>query len=432
MQLLIAAVLTVVTLTACGGGGESGLESPALLDNTDCAAAAAAAVDFYQPPDPLPRGRPGDLIRCQPLISALSTLSKGTLIMYLSSNVHGAPIAVTGAVFEPLRPWKGTGPRPLLGFTVGTMGQGDQCAPSRTLAEGLHYSAPLDLMAQYEVPFILDLLDQGIAVAVTDYEGFGTPGVHTYLNPRAEARANIDAVRAAQRLPGADIPAQGPVAFAGYSQGGGAAGGTAEALLSYGPELDVVGIYAGAVPRDIPELLDYLDGGMIAGVQAWYLNGLAYLYPELAGPINTRLSEAGKAMLHAGADQCIFENAVEYGYRRSSQYTVGGDSIADLLRSPALRGVVSEQRLGALRPPVPVLIGISAGDDVAPPAGAKQLAADWCALGALVEYYELPLPLIPGQTIAGHVGAAPQIYSIKAKGWLRDRFAGVPAVRQCP
>lgn len=59
MQLLIAAVLTVDTLTACGGGGESGLESPALLDNTDCAAAAAAAVDFHQPPDPLSRSRPG-------------------------------------------------------------------------------------------------------------------------------------------------------------------------------------------------------------------------------------------------------------------------------------------------------------------------------------------------------------------------------------
>ncbi len=102
--------------------------------------------------------------------------------------------------------------RPIVAFAPGTQGLADQCAPSRQMAEGTEYEA---------LP-VKGLLDEGYAVVVTDYQGLGTSGAHTYLNREVQGRTVLDSVRAAQRLTAAGLPAAGPVALCGYSQGGGA------------------------------------------------------------------------------------------------------------------------------------------------------------------------------------------------------------------
>lgn len=157
--------------------------------------------------------------------------------MYRSSDAHGDPVAVTGTVLEPTVSWGGPGPRPLVSFASGTIGQGDHCAPSHLLLDNLvRYRPPTDIIAGYDNAFVYALLARGFAVAVTDYEGLGTPATHTYLNPWSEAHAMIDVARAAQRLDGTSIPSDGPVGFWGYSQGGGAAGGASERVGDYAPE----------------------------------------------------------------------------------------------------------------------------------------------------------------------------------------------------
>jgi hypothetical protein len=50
---------------------------------------------------------------------------------------------------------------------------------------------------------------------LTDDEGLGTPGVHTYVNRKAEGYAVLGAIRAARGLPEAGLPDDGPVAIAG-------------------------------------------------------------------------------------------------------------------------------------------------------------------------------------------------------------------------
>lgn len=429
---LLAAM--VVSLAGCGsssGGGISVADGRDTGISKDCAAAAAAAADFYLPPEPLPPGRPGDVLRCQESYTTLlSAVAKGTRIMYLSTDVHGAPIAVTGAVFEPLAPWSGPGERPLVGYTVGTHGQGDQCAPSRLLADVAHVD-PLDPMLEYEATHMLDMLAQGWAIVVTDYQGLGTPGHHAWLSRAAEAHANIDAVRAARRLPGTGIPADGPLAFGGYSQGGNAAGATAELLSSYGPELHPVGIYVGAPPRDIPEQAQYIDGGLASGYMGYYLNGLAANYPEVEAVLDERLNDAGKTLLRDVAGQCLFGTSLAYGYRQDSSFTVSGESFSELLQSDELRDLVARDHLGNVAPSMPVLLATGSNDEVVPPAGVRQLFADWCARGATAELYDLPLPLIPIGSGAGHVANYP-IAHAKARGWLQDRFAGVPAASTCP
>ncbi|AQA23895.1 secretory lipase family protein [Rhodococcus sp. MTM3W5.2] len=250
-------------------------------------AAAAPTADFYTPPADLTASAPGDLIRTEPSELALRVPgtdgafpADGRRIMYRSTDANGAANAVTGTYLEPQRPWEGPGPRPLVSLAVGTHGQGDQCAPSKLLNQLLTFQAPIGLMTEYEVLGINALLLQGIAVVVTDYDGLGTPGMHTYVNRAAEAHAVLDAARAARNLPGTSITPAGPVGFWGYSQGGGAAAAAAELAADYAPELQVKGTYAGAPPADLGATLAQIDGSFLTGAIGYAINGLAQAYPS--------------------------------------------------------------------------------------------------------------------------------------------------------
>src|SRR5690606_36337652 len=112
-------------------------------------------------------------------------------IEYNSTAADGKSNTVSGTVLVPEDDREG--PRPLLTYAVGTVGIGDRCAPSAGFPKGETREAPL----------IEGALLRGWAVAVTDYEGLGTPGTHTYTVGRAAGTAVLDAARAAQRLPDA-------------------------------------------------------------------------------------------------------------------------------------------------------------------------------------------------------------------------------------
>ncbi len=75
---------------------------------------------FYTPPDPLPPGEPGDLIRTEPARLVLepsgqlgAIMATGTRIMYRSTDSRGNPNVVTGMYFEPHNDWPHGGPRPV-------------------------------------------------------------------------------------------------------------------------------------------------------------------------------------------------------------------------------------------------------------------------------------------------------------------------------
>ncbi len=87
-------------------------------------------------------------------------------MMYLSESIHGEAIAVTGTAVVPSTAAPDGG-RPILSVAHGTTGIADQCAPS--------HDPSRDLAAQAR------FIDAGYLVAVTDYEGLGTPGRHPYL-----------------------------------------------------------------------------------------------------------------------------------------------------------------------------------------------------------------------------------------------------------
>ena len=378
-------------------------------------AAPARADDFYTPPSTLPATN-GDVVRSEPSAFHLDPLrtipAPATVhrIMYRSTDAHGAPMAVTGAVLTPTKPWAGRGQRPVVGYAVGTQGSGDQCAPSRQLAAG----------TEYEGGFLSGLLARGYGVAVTDYQGLGTPGVHTYVVRAATGHAVLDAVRAAQRLDVAGLPDAGPVALAGYSQGGGGSAAGAELEPAYAPELDLRGAYAGAVPAALDAVARSLDGGAFAGFMLYAINGLDAAYPELDMP--TVLNDAGDAAFVATQGQCTVETVANYAFVRSSSLTVSGESASALLEREPYRSVIAEQQIGIRSPVAPALVVHSTLDDVVPYAQGRAMARSWCAMGARVHFETSVAPT--------HVGAAAAAFPV-AFGWLEARFAGLPAVGNC-
>ncbi|MDH6680189.1 hypothetical protein M2284_004415 [Rhodococcus sp. LBL1] len=395
--------------------------------------AATAEVDFYQPPPTLP-GAAGDVIRTEPMPlvwQAGAFPAKATRIMYRSNDTHGSANAVTGTFFDPALPWNGPGPRPLVSLAPGTQGQGDQCAPSKTMGTVLAYTPPSNVIASYEVVFVNALLSRGIAVVVTDYEGLGTPGIHTYVNRASEAHAVLDAARAAKRLPGTGITPDGPVAFWGYSQGGGASAAAAELQPEYAPELDVRGAYAGAPPAELSATLEQIDGTILTGAIGYTLNGLVQAYPEARPMVEEVMNDRGRQMLADVQNQCVGETRMTYGFQHTSSFTRTGEPLSVVAaREPLAKALIAEQRIGNRTPKAPVLIESGVNDDLVPFGQARQLADDWCAKGATVQFSENLLPPVrPG---AGINHAAPYpLGSPEALDWITDRFHGVPAPGNC-
>jgi hypothetical protein len=379
-------------------------------------AAPAGAADFYDPPSPLPAGHPGDIIRHQSsqffldptkLVPAPAKVQR---IMYSSTDTHGDPVAVTGTVLTPNVPWTGPGSRPIISYAAGTQGLGDQCAPSKALAAG----------DEYEGPFISGLLARGYAVVITDYEGLGTPGVHTYVNRKAEGYAVLDALRAAQRLPDAGLPDNGPVAIAGYSQGGGASAAAAELQSSYAPELNLKGAYAGAVPADLAAVAKNLDGHYAVGFLMFAVASMNYAYPDLN--IASVLNDKGKAVEAQVENECTVDSIVKHAFARTADLTADGRPITDYLAEQPFAGVVAEQQIGLTPPKAPVLVAHSALDDIVPFEQGRAMARSWCAEGATVQFDTLAVPT--------HVGGAVAAYP-DAFAWLDRRLHGAAAPDNC-
>lgn len=375
---------------------------------------ARAAGDFYAAPATVD-GPPGSVLRSEAMTFYLDPLrtirstAAATRVMYATRDRSGAPIAVTGTVLVPPIPWIGPGRRPVVGYAAGTQGMGDQCAPSRQLAAG----------SEYEGVFISGLLARGYAVAMTDYQGLGTAGTHTYMVREAQAHAVLDMVRAAQRLPGTGLPSAGPVMLAGYSQGGGATAAAAELAPSYAPDLDVTGAVAGAVPADLGAVAANLDGGLYSAFALYAVAGQSAAYGlDLDAFLNAR----GTSVIQAVTGECVAESIALHAFTRSSDLTKDGRSLTELAAAEPFRSIVADQRIGRLKPTVPVLVTHSALDDVIPYAVGRRLASDWCARGANVAFSPNITPT--------HVGGAVPSFA-KQFAFLEARVAGLPQVSDC-
>jgi alpha-beta hydrolase superfamily lysophospholipase len=321
-----------------------------------------ALAPFYQPPDPLPDGRPGDIIRAEPLGVAVDG-GRALRILYLSEAGDGTPRAASGMVFIP--EVRGpAGGRPVISWAHGTIGLGDTCAPSRT-------SSPTR-----NLPWISQMLARGWVVTATDYAGLGTPGPSGYLISAEEGRDVINAVRAARSLPSTGAGNRW-IAW-GHSQGGHAALAAGSLAAGYAPDLTLEGVATAAPAAELARLFNtqwntanaWVIGSDVAG--AW-----PDFYPELArddilsangeqhwkGLFNDCLSRAVSTAL-------IRQDVLRQDFFRMSPW-----------QSPAWRERVRENTPRPLPASMPFFVGQSTADSVVLPETTASLINRWCATG---------------------------------------------------
>lgn len=440
-QLSVLRSALAAALVVVGGAALTTPAASAQGSSTD------PAPGFYHPPAELPAAE-GALIRAEPfpLAGAVPAIpgaeavtdhavplsTDAHRIMYRSTGAQGRPIAVTGAYLQPRAPWTGPGTRPLVVMAPGTVGQGDACGPSKAFQNLANVQTePLSVGLGYEIIQAYALLSRGYAVAVTDYEGLGTPGVHTYVHREASARAVLDIARAATAVPGADVGERPRTVFTGYSQGGASAAAAAELHPTHAPDVNLVGTAAGSPPADLLATLEQVDGTAIAGVIGYALNSLAEGQPEIRERLDVHLNDAGQGMLRDTSTQCIGETAFQFGFHTTAQYTRTGRSAIELVREdPVALAVADRQRIGRLAPTTPVRVLSVTNDDVVPGHQSLQLGRDWCAQGAAVQMdVDHTPPVIPGLVVNHGV---PMISGLPATlQYLDDRIAGRPAPSNC-
>lgn len=411
-----ASVSALAVIAASATAASVLTAAPAAAEPMSPAPVAQANEEFYQPPSPLPDGDDGDIIRHEETTFFLDPLkltrapADAQRVMYLSNDTHGEPNAVTGTVLTPHKEWDGPGERPIVGYAAGTQGMADRCAPSRAMESG----------TEYEGIFIKGMLARGYAVALTDYEGLGTPGVHTYVNRKASAHAVLDMVRAAQRLPEADLPSDGPVLTAGYSQGGGASAAAAELQPEYAPDLDLRGSFAGAPPADLAAVAEQLDGHYAAAFLLFAVAGMHEAYPNLG--IDEMLNDKGREVRTKIENSCTGDGLIGNLLRRTSELTADGRPIGAYLDEEPFRSAVEEQRIGTVPPQAPVYVAHSRLDDIVPYEQGRDMARSWCGGGATVQFDTVAIPTHVG----GYVAAYPKAYR-----WLDQRVKGEQPPTNC-
>ena len=360
-------------------------------------------------------------------------------IRYASINSNGEPVEVTGYVIDPITPWQGDGPTPTIVMAPGTRGAGDLCAPSaapdlisgleiQTNADGQPY---LSVNANYELPLQYLANLAGIRIISTDYMGMGTSDHHTYVNSVEEAHAVLDAARAGLQAAGA--PADSPVGFAGYSQGGGAAAAAAEHKGNYAPELNLVGTFAGAPPADLRQVLEAVDNSSIVAALGYTLNGFVDRYPALQRIIDEEFNEEGKRFLHDAEISCIGDATINWGFTDTRTLTKSGDSFSEVInRHPELSNLVEAQKLGTQPVSGPIMVSNSGDDDLIPFAQATTMARQYCAQGSQVQFLHTDVPPVLPELKAGVNHALP-LFTDMPQGlqYLIDRFHGIAPRNDC-
>ena len=428
---LLAVVIGAVGLVACSSSSDeaSGPTTSFLGDNP-------AAGAFYQPPDPLPDGDPGDLIRSEPLDGA-PTGSRAWRVLYHSTGLQGEDIAVSGMVFAPddssssssssstasttsttsgattTARSSDASDHPVVAWAHPTTGVADTCAPS-VLSDGPSLVAGLDAF-----------LDAGFVVAATDYQGLGTPGLHPYLIGESEGRGTLDAVRAARQIEEANA---GPRVFTwGHSQGGQAALFAGQMAADYAPELDLEGVAAAAPAGELAEVFD-LDENTVDGIAlgGWAMNAFYEVYKgdHTDMDLDQMVTRAGQRALPRLERLCdIIPRQYDRIERIATPLIGGFYATDDPATVPPWGDLLSENSPGGARAGAPVFLAQDTADQVVPERSTNRLVRHLCGQGDTVDY-----KVYPGlsHTVIGYQSAP------DALAWMQSILAGDTPPDTCP
>ena len=369
------------------------------------ASLAARSPDaFYDPPAKVPY-RSGSLLRQEQLKDvSLPAGMRGWRILYTTKVNDRTPATAVATVFAPIT--APPGPRPVIAWTHGATGLLQKCMPSLASQPAAGVPA-LDLLGK-----------QGWVIVATDYAFTEKDGPHPYLIGEGEARATLDAVRAARQMPGLTLSPD--IVVWGHSQGGHAALWTGIIAPRYAPELRIVGVAAIAPAANISDIMamnpaaDKLLGPYVARAYSRF-------YPDVVFEKAVRPEALAAAREMAKLCGQPAENPQRLAALAA---TFDGRALA-ADDYPQFRLRLAEN--AANRPiDAPVLIAQGLLDQVAPPAANDAYVAQRCAAGQHLEYWRL----------AGldHAAIVQPGSSLEAPlvAWTAARFAGEPQAEGCP
>jgi pimeloyl-ACP methyl ester carboxylesterase len=335
---------------------------------------APSGLKLYKPPKNLKSYGDGDLIWGRRVANALPQASRTWTLLYRSTSLRGKAIGVSGFLMLP----KGKAPKrgwPVVSWAHGTSGIADRCAPSRD---------PDGPYTTYAAKQFGAWLKAGYAIANTDYEGLGTPGVHPYVVGRSEGRGVVDIVRASRQIDGRLARRY---VIAGHSQGGHAALFAAALGPKRAPELRLRGVAAFA-PASHLDLLSralpsFTTPSGLSGLAALVLRGVSAVYPEIEP--SQIASDRALALFPQVDRVCLGE--------LNQPSSFGGIAPADLVR-PGADMEPLNRRLAQQNPDLkiaaPVLVAQGLADTTVLPALTNQLDEELRARRNKVRYLTYP------------------------------------------
>jgi pimeloyl-ACP methyl ester carboxylesterase len=360
----------------------------------------AVVTALYPVPSPLPDAKPGTVISARPFAggSALSNAAGNTFVLYHTVSPVGRDVAVSGVISIP----KGTPPTggwPMISWSHGTTGNAPQCAPSRSAKPNV------------EQRFLNEWVGAGYAVAQTDYEGEGTPGLHPYFANIGGAHDAIDIVRAARAL---NPQIGNRWIVMGHSEGGAVALFAAAIAPSWAPELQLLGAVSYAPGSDITDALGYIMTSRqptpTLPLGLMMVEGIAST--DSAVDLNRILSPRGLAMLPELQSTCIDE------LMNSPAWNAIPPASLFQPHAPFDRLLHDFARNEPLNLPihVPLLLEQGTNDQIVSPVTTDSLRSNLCTNGVQVE-----LDTIEG---ANHGSVMPRSLD-RVKDWVAKRFGGV-------
>ncbi|GAB3079338.1 lipase family protein [Corynebacterium aquatimens] len=253
-------------------------------------------------PEVGPSSRVGEVLAKVPLDprAGLDNAGEQVRFAYTTVDQHGQPAVSTGAMYMP-KGQKPAGGWPVIAWAHGTVGLGDECAPS------------INPQVGNDARYLNKWLDEGYAIVATDYVGLDSPGLHSYLNGKVSAANVVDSVAAAHEMFGGELSKKWAVV--GQSQGGGVALHVARRAtpLSEKLGLDYRGAVATGAPAYIEEIVIAagptfppmpLPGGLsVFGL--YILAAVQEAHPEI--DMDAALSDEGRFMLAEAKKSCFHE-----------------------------------------------------------------------------------------------------------------------------
>lgn len=356
---------------------------------------------FYSTSGLKMNGPLGEVMRSEPLGVSVQN-GTAERILYRTQKADGTMTFASGMVFIPNNSNAGS-PRPVVAWAHGTVGMGDQCAPSRI-------KDPTG-----NIQWVNDMLAKGWVVTATDYAGLGTPGTEGYLVGGDEARDVLNSVRAARNFPAAQA---GPrFAIWGHSQGGHSALFAADQTKAYAPELQLAGTAAAAPAAELVALLGETTGTIDWVIGPEVLVSWPSVYPEL--DVRAVTTDKGYDNYRKIADECIVAAVLQGQLRNNLKQSFFK---TDISKVPAWRAAAEAQTAPVLPPDQPVMIAESLTDNVVLPNTTALYIQRACQAGSRLS--SLWVTDVSHPALAAVV--SPQVIT-----WLNDRFDGQPAASSC-